>query len=572
MFPFQRSSRLAGAGLALVLIVSLWACAPSDKKGEEALNAPALRPDIAARLAKYAPTELSFDASRLSPGDRQVLSKLVEAARYMDEIFWRQSYPEGLELKAALEKSAAPQDKDGLSFLLVNFGPFDRQDGNVPFIGAETKPAGGGFYPRDMTREEFETHLQQHPEDKAAFESPTTVIRRRDGKLTAIPYNIEYREFLDPAAKALREAAALTANPSLKTYLEHRAEALLTNDYYQSDCEWIDLKDNLPEIVIGPFETYEDGLLGIKASYESFVYVNDPAQMKVIRHFLDFLGEMQKGLPVEAKYKTAVVKGLASPLNVVTEVFVSGETKAGVQTSAFVLPNDERVRENKGSKKVFLKNMMEAKFGKSLIPISRRVLSPEEQGFVSFDAYFNEVILHEISHVLGVNYVVLPDGTKATINTVLRDLNSAIEEGKADVVGLYNVRLIVDKSGLGAEEKRLRKHEAYTTYLAGLFRAMRFGVREAHGRGTLVQFNFLKEKGAILYDQASGTFRADMSKFEDAVRDLAAQFLIVEGDGSYEKATQFLDRYGVLDAFTEEALKRLADIPVDIRPIYPLNF
>ena len=572
MSSFKRISCFAGAVSLLAILVSLWACAPADKKGAEGVNALAPRPDIAARLAKYSPTELSFDASKLSGEDRQVLAKLVEAARYMDEIFWRQTYPEGLELKAALEKSASPQDKDALDFLLINFGPFDRQDGNTPFIGTGTRPAGGGFYPRDMTREEFEAHLRQNPGDKAAFESPTTVIRRRDGKLTAIPYNVEYREFLEPAASALGEASALTSNPSLKAYLADRAEALLSNDYYRSDCEWIDLKDNLPEIVIGPFETYDDGLLGIKASYESFVYVNDPEEMKVIGHFLDLLGEMQKGLPVEAKYKTAVVKGLASPLNVVTEVFVSGETKAGVQTSAFVLPNDEKVRENKGSKKVFLKNMMEAKFGKSLIPISRRVLSPEEQAFVAFDAYFNEVILHEISHVLGVNYVVRPDGSKVTLNSVLRDLNSAIEEGKADIVGLYNVPLVIDKSGLGAEEKRLRKHQAYTTYLAGLFRAMRFGVREAHGRGTLVQFNYLKEKGAILFDEPSGTFRADMSKFEDAVRDLAAQFLIVEGDGSYEKAAQFLDRYGVLDAFTEGALKKLADIPVDIRPIYPLNF
>jgi len=524
--------------------------------------------DIQARLAKYAPTELTFDPGLLGAEDKQVLRKLVEAARLVDEIFWRQSSPESLKLKELLENSTSPEDKDYLKFLLINFGPHDRQDGNTPFIGARAKPAGAGFYPKDLGRDEFEAYIKQHPEVKEAFESPYTVIRRKDGGLQAIPYNVKYKKFLEPMAKALREAADLTSNPSLKTYLSRRAEGLLANDYYQSDCDWIDLRDNLPEIVIGPFEVYEDGLAGIKASYESFVYVNDREGMKKLKGYLQYLDEMQQSLPVDKKYKDAVVAGLESPLNVVYEVFTAGDTRAGIQTSAFVLPNDERVREKKGTKKVFLKNMMEAKFKKSLIPISERVLAPEDAKFVSFDAYFNEVILHEISHVFGVNYITLPDGTKTTVNKALKDLNSAVEEGKADVVGLYNVRLLMDKGWID----KGRKREVYTTYLAGLFRAMRFGVKEAHGRGTLVQFNFLREKGAILYDQASDTFKLDMAKVEDTVRDLAAQFLIVEGDGSYEKAAQFLDRYGILDAFTEKALKKLADIPVDIAPIFPLNF
>ncbi len=559
---------IGAATLGLVLFAALSGCKPAGKQDAQAMSAAAKLPDIKARLAKFAPTELTYDAGRLSAEDRQVLQKLVEAARPIDDIFWRQSYPQGLTLKADLERSTAPEDKEYLQFLMINFGPFDRQDGNRPFIGADAKPAGAGFYPRDLTRAEFEAFIKEHPESKESVESPYTIIRRENGGLKAVPYNVEYKEFLEPIARALREAAAITSNPSLKTYLSHRADGLLSNDYYQSDCDWIDLKDNLAEIVIGPFEVYEDGLNGIKASYESFVYVNDQDSMKKVKGYLAYLDEMQKSLPVDKKYKSAVVTGLESPLNVVSEVFTAGDTKAGIQTSAFVLPNDERVREKKGTKKVFLKNVMEAKFNKSLIPISQRVLAPEETKFVTFDAYFNEVILHEISHVFGVNYITLPDGTKTTVNKALKDLNSAIEEGKADIVGLYNVRLLMNKGWIAKDRKR----EIYATYLAGLFRAMRFGVKEAHGRGTLVQFNFLKEKGAILYDQASDTFNVDMSKFEDAVRDLAAQFLIVEGDGSYEKAAQFLDRYGLLDAFTENALKKLVDIPVDIAPIFPLKF
>jgi len=567
--PFSKGIiGIGAAALGLLLFAALPGCKPVQKQEAQAMSAAARLPDIKARLAKFAPTELTYDSGRLGAEDRQVLQKLVEAARPIDDIFWRQAYPEGLKLKETLERSTAPEDKDYLQLLLINFGPFDRQDGNKPFVGTEARPAGAGFYPRDLTSADFEVFIKEHPESRESFESPFTIIHRENGALKAVPYNLEYREFLEPIARTLREAAAITTNPSLKTYLSHRADGLLSNDYYQSDCDWIDLKDNLPEVVIGPFEVYEDGLNGLKASYESFVYVNDPEGMTKVKGYLAYLDEMQKSLPVDKKYKAAVVKGLQSPLNVVNEVFIAGDTKAGIQTSAFVLPNDRRVREKKGSKKVFLKNVMEAKFNKSLIPISQRVLPPEDAKLVTFDAYFNEVILHEISHVFGVNTITLPDGSKVTVNKALKDLYSAVEEGKADIVGLFNVRLLMDKGWIAKD----RKKEIETTYLAGLFRAMRFGVTEAHGRGTLVQFNFLKEEGAILYDQATGSFRVDPAKFEAAVADLAARFLVVEGDGSYQKAAQFLDRYGNLDEFTANALKKLADIPVDIAPIFPLKF
>ena len=467
-------------------------------------------------------------------------------------------------MKKALEASKDPADKDYLRFLVINFGPFDRQEENKPFIGTALKPAGAGFYPPDLTKEEFQKYVDEHPELKEELEHTYTVVKRKDGELVAVPYNEEDREDLEPVARHLREAAEITSNASLKAYLLQRAEDLLSNDYYESDYLWIDLKDNLVENVIGPFEVYEDNLMGIKAAYESFVYINDMEEMKKIKGYLDYLDEMQKNLPVEQKYKDAEVADLESPLNVVIEVFTAGETKAGIQTSAFVLPNDERVREEKGTKKVFLKNMMEAKFNKSLIPISKRVLSAEDAELVSFYAYFTDVILHEIAHVLGVNYVTLPDGSRITVNKALKENYSPIEEAKATIAGLSSIHLLMDKGWIPAEKER----EIYTTYLAGIFRSLRFGVGSAHGLATVMEFNFLREKGAFIYNEETGKFSVDMKKMKGAVRDLARALLVLEGDGNYENAGAFIAKYGKVDEITKRALEKLSDIPVDIEPLF----
>jgi hypothetical protein len=557
--------------LAIFLVSTLGilgGCKARKEKAAEPVPLLVKAPDIQQRLAKFAPTEITFDESILTAEDRALLNKFISAAQVIDNIFWKQAYPPSLAIKEQFEKSTLPEDKDYLRFLMINFGPFDRQDENKPFIGTAQKPAGAGFYPPDLTKQEFEDYIAKNPGEKEQLESSFTVVKRQDGKLVAVPYPAEYKEDVEKIAQALREAAGLTTNPSLQNYLTRRAQDLLSNDYFESDCLWIDLKDNLAEIVIGPFEVYEDGLMGIKASYESFVYVNDRQEMKKIKGYLDYLDEMQTNLPVEQKYKDQKVRGLDSPLNVVYEVFTAGDTKAGVQTSAFVLPNDEKVREKKGTKKVFLKNMMEAKFKKSLVPISERVLEPDDAQKVSFDAYFTETILHEISHVLGVNYVTLPDGTKTTVNKVLKDLNTPISEAKADVVGIYNVPLLVEK-GWFLKEKET---EIYTTYLAGMFRSMRFGATEAHGLGVLLQFNFLREKGAFVYDAATMKFKLDFGKIQAAVRDLARQLLILEGDGNYDNVRKFIDRYGKMDDITKQMIEKLADIPVDIAPIFKTSY
>ena len=558
--------------LLAILGVLLWlggfgcsnACKAKNAKEEDKLSGLWRASDIKERLAKYSPTEIVFDESLLNDEDREVLEKLVIASRSMDSIFWKQTDPEGPPLKAALEKLSEPWVPDYLRFLKINFGPFDLLDENKPFLGSAKKLPGASFYPPDLTKKEFEDYVSSHPEAKEALESPYTVIKRNGDELVAVPFNIEYREDLEPAAKVLREAAGIASNPSLKAYLLQRADDLLSNNYYKSDCLWIDLKDNLVEIVIGPYEVYDDNLMGLKASYESFVYINDRQEMEKIKGYLNYLEEMQQNLPVELKYKDQKVAGLESPLNVVIEGFIGGNAKAGIQTSAFVLPNDEKVRAEKGTKKVFLKNMMEAKFNKSLVPISRRVLSPEDAGQVSFSAYFNEIILHEICHALGLNYVTLPDGSKISVNKALKEHYSAIEEAKADILGLNSIHLLMDRGWIAGDKEA----EIYITYLAGIFRSLRFGATEAHGLGTLVEFNYLREKEGFLYDPQIEKFRVNPAKIRQAVQDLATQFLLIQGKGSYEDAAQFLTRYGQIDEVTRRTIQKLADIPVDIEPIF----
>ncbi len=560
-----RASNLVAlfAVISIVFIaVSNFGCKGKKAKEAEEMAKLVKAPDIKERLERFSPTDITYDESILNEEQKQVLEKLVLAAKQMDKIFWKQASHDGLALKEAFEKSKDPADKDYLHFIIINFGPYDRLNVDEPFVGTTPKPAGAGFYPPDMTKEELDDYIAGHLEVKEQFESPYTVIKRKEGELVAVPYNEEYREDLEPAAQYLREAAELTSNTSLKKYLNRRAEDLLNNDYYQSDVDWIDLKDNLVEIVIGPFEVYEDALMGIKAAYESFVYINDREEMEKVKGYLEYLDEMQKNLPVDPKYKDQEVWGLESPLNVVVEVFTAGDNKAGVQTSAFVLPNDERVREEKGTKKVFLKNMMEAKFNKSLIPISKRVLSAEDAEFVTFYGYFTEVMLHEIAHALGVNYTTLPDGTKTTVNKALKEHYSGIEEAKATIAGLYNVPLLMEKGLIPAEKEK----EIYTTYLAGIFRSLRFGVGSAHGLATMMEYNFLREKEAFLYDEEAEKFKVNEGKIKEGIKELAQNLLILQGDGDYEKAAAFISRYGQLDELTKKIFEKLEDIPVDIEP------
>ncbi len=528
--------------------------------------------DLEARRAEFVDVEIAPDEA-VGEQDLDVLRPLVRAAMVLDRLFWRQASADGPRIRQELASARDDRGRVLRDLVEIHYGPYDRLRGHEPFLDAPPKPLGATFYPADMTREEFEAHLRAHPEDREAFESPFTVIRRDEGgRLRAIPYSEFYREDLAEAARLLRDAASGTRDPALARFLASRADAFESNDYYESDMNWMDLgtaTDGGPsdiEVTIGPYEVYEDRLFNLKAAFEAFVTVRDRAESEKLARVTRFLDEIEANLPVDDRHKN-YSRGAASPISVVQVVLTAGDTRAGVQTTAFNLPNDERVRAAKGSKKVLLKNVGQAKFRESLIPIARTVLDPALMRFVDFDAYFNDILMHEVSHGLGPGIIARPDGTKTTVNAALRETYSAIEECKADVVGIFGTLWLIER---GVFPRDLLER-TMATYLAGIFRSVRFGIEEAHGRANIVEFNFLRRAGAFTHDPATGRFGVDEARFPAAIRDLARALLTLEAEGDHEGATRFLAEYGGMPDEVAGALARLRDVPVDIRPHYPLG-
>jgi hypothetical protein len=540
----------------LLAAVAGFACSTA----ETPLNEPApieviVRNDIGERLTRYAPTELEADLSGVPDGELAVLRELIEAGRVMDEIFLLQVWQRNPELRAAI----AGESDEVATYFRINFGPWDRLDEMEPFLVEMEHPPGAGYYPNDMTAEEFEAWLAEHPDDREAFTSLHTLIRRESDGLVAVPYSQAFTEQLARAAEHLRVAAELTENDSLRTFLLARAEAFGTDDYYESDLAWMDL-DSPVEVTIGPYETYEDALFGYKAAFEAFVTVNIPEESERLERFKEFLPWLEENLPIPDEHKNE--RGTESPIRVVDEVFVGGDSKAGVQTLAFNLPNDERVREEKGSKKVMLRNVLRAKFEKILVPIAERVMVTEDIDRISFDAFFSESLHHELSHGLGPGKITV-DGRETEVRLELKELYSTLEEAKADVMGVYNILALVEEG----EMPESFRDTLVPTYVAGLFRSARFGLHEAHGRGVVSQFNYLLEKGALEVD-SEGRFRAVDDEFPGAIRDLLHEMLMLQAVGDYEGTAEFLATYGVASEALVAAIDRLGNVPVDIRPIY----
>ena len=533
-------------------------------------------PDLAQlqkMTARFAPTELNVDISNLSEGDRKALVKLVEAARVIDDIFMTQYWSGDRALYAPLQKDTSPLGKARLHYFWINKSPWSELDGSTAFIPGvpEHKLPGANFYPETMTKEQFENWVKTLPEKQQEQAKGFFTVIRSDGKsgFKIVPYNEAYKTDLTRAANLLKEAASLTDNATLKRFLNTRAAAFLSNDYYESDVAWMDLDAPL-DITIGPYETYNDELFGYKASYEAYVNVRDEEESAKLGAFSKNLQEIENHLPIDPKYRNPKIGGQA-PIRVVNEVMSAGDGNHGVQTAAYNLPNDERVVAEKGSKRVMLKNVQQAKFDKTLIPISRLVLGGDEQDRVEFEAFFTHILTHELCHGLGPHQITV-NGKPTTPREQLKELYSAIEEAKADVTGLFALQYMLDHAqamGLAdvlkpnrASEKRL-----YATYLASSFRTLRFGLNDAHGKGMAIQVNYLMDKGAFVM-RPDETFAVDYAKIKDAVRDLTHDLLTLEAEGNYAGAKKMLDTLGVLRPEFKRALDKLGDIPVDIEPIF----
>lgn len=516
---------------------------------------------VKAELAKLAPVELETNLDGLSVGDLQALAKLLDAAKIIDDLFLLQVDPNNPHIRLALQKAKL---NDHLALFDVMFGKWNRLVDNEAFLDHQEKPEGAGFYPADMTREEFESFLAEHPEQAATFKSEFTVIKRQDGQLVAVPYHQAYQDKVVQVADLLKQAAQLTDDASLAHFLHLRADAFLSDDYFASDMAWMDLQGDL-EIVISPYEVYEDKIFNYKAAYEAFLCRVDHEESVKLATVAKYLNEMEANLPIPDRHKN-FNRGSSSPIKVVNELFSAGDTKSGIQTTAFNLPNDERVREAKGSKKVMLKNIARAKFDKCWIPIVNTILAEEALQHVSFDAYFNHVLMHEMSHGLGPGNITLQDGRKTSVRDELKEIYSTMEECKADVLGIWNLKFLIDKGVFPPE----LEESMYAGYLGGMFRSIRFGIDGAHGGGVAIQFNFLMEKGAFYVDD-HGKLNYSKDKFWKAFTELATTVLTLQAYGDYDGSVSLINKYRTYSPVMRNYIDQLKDVPVDIRPIFPLE-
>jgi Peptidase family M49 len=533
-------------------------------------NVAAAFPDTAEleqMALRFAPTPLKVDVARLDRGDRQALIKLIDAGRVIDDIFLRQLWGGNEKLYRQLRQDTSPLGRARLHMFWINKGSWSDLDGHRAFLPGvpERKPLGANFYPEDMTREEFEHWVAGLPEkDVALAKSFFTVIRRnpKNRQLETVSYFREYHDDLEHVADLLRQAAGLTSNISLRRFLETRAAAFLNDDYYESDIAWMEVDAPL-DVTIGPYETYNDELFGYKAAFEAYISVRDDAETEKLKNFSKHLQYVENNLPIDPIYRNPKL-GATTPIRVVNEVLSAGDGNHGVQTAAFNLPNDERVIQQKGSKKVMLKNVQHAKFDTTLVPISRIVLPASAQPDLSFDWFFTHILAHELSHGIGPHEIKI-EGKVTSVRQQLKELYSTIEEAKADVTGLFMVQLFFDKGILPGGERDERK--LYNTFLASAFRTLRFGITEAHGRGMAMQFNYLMRRSAFVA-LSDGTFEVDATKVKQAVSDLTHDLLTVEARGDYAVAKRMVEELAVTQPAVARALDRLKNIPIDIQPIF----
>ncbi len=545
----------------MILAVISLSCT-NKKEKEPVMETASNLPTIEERISAFAPVTITADLSHLSERERKVVELLVEAGQLADAIFWKQTSPDAISTRDSLSKINTEEAKKLLKLVNIFYGPYDLIHDGRRFVGygPEFKPKGANFYPLDLTKEEFEKYIQTHPEQREELESQYTIVVREGDKLKAIPYHKAYPE-VEQIARKLEEAADYCDNTTLKNYLVLRAKALRTDEYFESDLAWMDIKNSNIDIVIGPIENYEDALFNYKTAYEAIVMVKDEEGTKELKMFEENLDFFEHNLPYDKKYirKTA---GKANVLQIMNVVYFGGDCQAGTKTIANSLPNDPKVHELKGGKKSMFKNMMEAKFDKILKPIGEKIFNSELSKLVDKKSFTSFVTLHEVSHTLGRGFVYGKD--TLPVRKALKERYSAIEECKADILGIYNHKHLLDKKLITREQFE----KAKVTYIAGLFRSIRFGAEEAHGKANLVQLNFLEEKGIIKY--RDGQVILNLENFLNGIQELARIILTIQAEGDYNKAGEVLERYGKMKPETKKIIENLKEIPRDIDTEYAI--
>lgn len=531
--------------LAIVLSIPLfWSCNQNSAKDAEMQKHDSI---MQAKINQLAVVKLTTDISKLTDREKQMIPILIEAAKIMDDLFWIQTLGDKQKFLDSLPDSLTRR------FAEINYGPWERLNNNEPFVaGFGEKPAGANFYPKDMTKEEFEKWNEPNKTNQYSI-----VVRNEDGSLKLVPYHIVFKDQIEKAAKLVYQASTLADDPGLKAYLEQRTKALMTDDYFTSDMAWMDMKNNTIDVVIGPIENYEDELFGYRTAYECAVLVKDKEWSEKLAKFSKVLPALQKQLPVDAKYKKEVPAS-GSDMNAYDIIYVSGHSNAGGKTIAINLPNDEKVQLAKGSRRLQLKNAMRAKFDNILVPIAKTLIDPAELDKIKFDAFFGNVMFHEVAHGLGIKNTITGKGT---VREALKEKYSAFEEAKADVLGLFMVTQLIQSGQL----TDVTKEDCFVTYMAGLIRSVRFGAADAHGKANMMCFNYFEDKGAF-ERTTSGTYKVNYDKFEQAMNEWAAKVLMFEGDGDYEGAKAYLEANGIIRPELQSDIEKLktANIPVDI--------
>ncbi|PYX82305.1 MAG: Zn-dependent hydrolase [Acidobacteria bacterium] len=514
------------------------------------------------KLAQWKQVKMPFDTRGLTSRQVKLVNKLVDAAHYLEDIFLRQSDPEVVGLMESLKTSKNPKDQELLRMLRIQGSRYDLLAENAPLIGSQPMSPDRGLYPSGLTREQIEDYVKQHPDKKNEIYGDYTIVRRNGDELVGIPYHIAYRQFLEPAAKDLRDAAALSDDKDFANFLRLRADALLSDDYYKSDLAWVDLKDPKIDVILAPYESYTDDVLGVKTSYGVAILVRDEAESQKLAVFQKYVPDIQDALPLDAADRPSK-RGQPTPMEVMNAPFRAGDLRHGYQAVADNLPNDPRIHEQKGTKKIFFKNFMDARVNDVILPIAKELMDPEQAAHASGEGYLASTMMHEISHGLGPAFSRV-DGKQVDIREAIGPLFSGLEEAKADVVGMYGLKWLVDRGALPKE----RLPEFYSSYVAGIFRTVRFSIAEAHGRAEMMEFNYLSEQNAIKRDAQTRRYSVDYERMPEALAALAKELLEIEATGDRQRAEKWFTRYEKMPSELQSALQAVSHVPVDVDPVF----